>query len=475
VAREGAGTKKQRDQLRTAMHDQGCPLEQIAAEMARHFGFRARQAWRHTHGFTQDDVATTYNRLLDDDQAPMTGKRISDYEAWPHGGVKPTINTLAMLAKVWSTEISNLVDLDDRQAFSPQELITLDAYKTPPPAVAPKSPDTSLKNNAQHPATTEERTSQSESPIPITTHHSSNMNGLPSRHYRWQPVLIVIALLTISTVIGAVLVARETTTTGAHAESPMPTASLPSTSRLDPSAPPVASSTSLPLTAPPSMPPSPVGPIPHQPFTPLSTPVRADNAASGQQISSAPQTVAAPPPAPASQQTPPPARPDSTPTVDSGSSATTAVSWMNMYYWRSEYPDLCLDEQEGDIIHDPANLQLWDCNEANNQKWTEKTIVANPTSIAKNLVSARTGRCVTYQPGDYTDHSKVWLTPCGKEGQGWIRIRNGTDYVFEAAQARGMCMTATSSPVTTPGTGGYVGIQLRPCDTSSLLQDWQHY
>ena len=54
MTREAAGNKKQRDQLRATMRDQGCTLEQIAAEMARQFGFRARQAWRHTHGWTQE-------------------------------------------------------------------------------------------------------------------------------------------------------------------------------------------------------------------------------------------------------------------------------------------------------------------------------------------------------------------------------------------------------------------------------------
>ena len=138
------------------------------------------------------------------------------------------------------------------------------------------------------------------------------------------------------------------------------------------------------------------------------------------------------------------------------------------------YYDKCLDEQEGDIIHDPANIQLWDCNNANNQIWTEKTIVANPASIAKNLVSSRTGRCVTYQPGDYSDHSKVWLTPCGKDGQGWIRIPHGTGYMFEAAEVRGMCMAATTGTVTDTA-GVYTGILLRRCDSSSPLKDWRLY
>lgn len=138
--------------------------------------------------------------------------------------------------------------------------------------------------------------------------------------------------------------------------------------------------------------------------------------------------------------------------------------------------DMCLNEQEADVIHDPANLELWDCNGLSNQIWSEKTIVANPTSIAKNLVSARSGRCVTYQPGDYADGARVWLTPCGKEGQGWIRHRNGTAYVFESAEIHGMCMSATSGPVTnSPTIDRFTGIQLRRCDTSSPLKDWQLY
>jgi Ricin-type beta-trefoil lectin domain len=135
------------------------------------------------------------------------------------------------------------------------------------------------------------------------------------------------------------------------------------------------------------------------------------------------------------------------------------------------YNDMCLDEQEEDINHDPANIQLWDCNGSHNQMWSEKTIAANPTSTAKNLVSSKSGKCVTYQPGDYTDHAKVWLTPCGKDGQGWIHTWNGAAYMFEAAEIRGMCMTATRNIVT----GGFIGIELRSCGTSSPHKEWKHY
>jgi transcriptional regulator with XRE-family HTH domain len=458
VAREAAGSKKQRDQLRAAMHDQGCTPEQIAAEMARRFGFRARQAWRHTHGWTQDEVAAAYNRLLDHDQAPMTAKRISDYETWPHGGVKPTINALSMLANVYSTGVSHLIDLDDRGALSTQELLTIDTHKTPP--TTPGLPDSpNSDNSATPPSGAGERTPQSDPNISITIRHTNHTPepATPSARPPWH--LGLIPLLAIITVVGSgfivwAVTANSHPVTPAHAASPP--MSLPSAVPIPPSASPRS-------PAPPLLSATQITPVPPRLPAPLF---------------SLAQTAFAAPPTPATQQPPPPARPEplaptsQPPTAQTASAPinapTTAVTWRNAYY------DMCLDEQEGDIIHDPANLELWDCNGANNQTWSEKTIVANPTSIAKNLVSSRSGRCVTYQPGYFGDHAKVWLTPCGKDGQGWIRTWNGAAYMFEAAEVRGMCMSATSGPVT-DAAGTYTGILLRRCDTSSPLKDWRFY
>jgi transcriptional regulator with XRE-family HTH domain len=125
VTRNGSGTKAQRDQLRRAMQQQGCTPEQIAAEMTLKWGYRPRQAWRHAHGLTQDDVAARYNQLVDSDQAAMAGKRISDFEAWPHGGVKPTLTTLKILADIYGTTTWTLTDHDDRQALPSHERIAL--------------------------------------------------------------------------------------------------------------------------------------------------------------------------------------------------------------------------------------------------------------------------------------------------------------------------------------------------------------
>jgi hypothetical protein len=126
------------------------------------------------------------------------------------------------------------------------------------------------------------------------------------------------------------------------------------------------------------------------------------------------------------------------------------------------------------VTLDPANLQLLDCNGSNNQMWTEKATAANPKSEVKNLVSGRSfSKCITYQPGDYKDHAKVWLTGCGKNDQGWIRTWNSTvgAWLLEAADAPGMCMSATECTIT----GGFIGAELRSCGISSSHKEWVYH
>ncbi|MEV6877522.1 hypothetical protein [Amycolatopsis sp. NPDC051128] len=97
----------------------------MAREFATRWGYRPRQAWRHAHGWTQDEAAGHYNRVLGSPRAPMSGKRICDYEAWPNGGVKPTHKTLSILAQLYDTEPCTLLDFTDFQAMTPEERISL--------------------------------------------------------------------------------------------------------------------------------------------------------------------------------------------------------------------------------------------------------------------------------------------------------------------------------------------------------------
>ena len=481
MAREAAGTKKQRDQLRASMHDHGCTREQIAAEMARRFGFRARQAWRHTHGWTQDEVAAAYNRLLDHDQAPMTGKRISDFEAWPHGGVKPTTTTLAILATLYCTTPSTLVDLDDRQAFSTQELIALDTH-TPPPAT-PRLPDSPHpEGSATHSTTPGERATPpnpdtsttmgqpGHTPEEKTAHQVIAYTQMPSPHRRWH--LIAASLLTIAAIVG-VIITRATTI---NFQLTMPIPTFPS------SAPSLPTASGPSPTPPPSPPlPSRTAPPPRQPLIPFSPLLQARPVAPQPLIPFSPPAQTTPPPQPApttaqasplsAQPDPPPEPspsgpplPSEPPTVKADSTSATAITWKNMYY------DLCLDEQEEDVPRTLGALRLWDCNGSTNQMWTEKNIAAHPTSVDKNLVSAKSGKCATYQPDSSSRIVSVWLAPCGENGQAWVRVWNDNSeaYIFHAIEIPGMCMSVTNGSDTV----GFIGIQLRQCDPPSPATDW---
>lgn len=109
------------------MQREAFSMEQIAGEFAVRWGFRPRQAWRHARGMTQDEVAAEYNALIGDPRAPMSGKRISDFEAWPVGGVKPTLHTLSVLAQLYGTQPYRLVDFADYEAMNRTERVALRA------------------------------------------------------------------------------------------------------------------------------------------------------------------------------------------------------------------------------------------------------------------------------------------------------------------------------------------------------------
>lgn len=133
----------------------GCSLELIATEMERRWGFRPREAYRHAHGWSQDEVAARFTevaerlgrdraRLADGrsvtPQAPMIGTRIGEYERWPHGGRRPSPYMLTVLATVLGTTVERLLDYDDHRRMPDQERTVLAAVlaaATPPVPLRP--------------------------------------------------------------------------------------------------------------------------------------------------------------------------------------------------------------------------------------------------------------------------------------------------------------------------------------------------
>ena len=99
-------------------------IEQLVDDLMRS-GCRPREAWRLARELTQDEVATRFNQVRGDPNVRMRGSRISEYEKWPMGGVRPSVRTLKILAAIYETTWDRLVDVDDlegmptgdRQAF----------------------------------------------------------------------------------------------------------------------------------------------------------------------------------------------------------------------------------------------------------------------------------------------------------------------------------------------------------------------
>jgi transcriptional regulator with XRE-family HTH domain len=137
------GSKPERERLRHQLLAGGSSPARIAAEMAGRWQFNPRQAWRYTHGLSQTAVAARCNDLLGDDRAPMTGKRISEYEAWPQRGIRPTVHVLALLARVYGTVPRALLGEDELPLLPESERLVLDqlAPAEEDAAAAPPSPE----------------------------------------------------------------------------------------------------------------------------------------------------------------------------------------------------------------------------------------------------------------------------------------------------------------------------------------------
>lgn len=158
------GSKAERDALRQEMLVGGCSLELIATEMERRWGFRPREAYRHAHGWSQDEVAARFTEVADRigterdrtadgrpavPQAPMIGTRIGEYERWPNGGRRPSPYVLTVLATVLGTSVERLLDYDDHRKMPDQERTVLAAV------LAAASPPVPLPPGGQPPAPSE--------------------------------------------------------------------------------------------------------------------------------------------------------------------------------------------------------------------------------------------------------------------------------------------------------------------------------
>lgn len=145
VAPGRKGFKAELEELRERMRGLGLGHDQIAGGIARRYRLRPREAYRLAHGWTLGQAAAQFNAHAaelgtdPDGLATLAGNRLCEYEKWPHSDRRPSVYVLVMLARLYQTEVRNLLDLADHEHLPPRDRLILLQLLQPsqitPPAV----------------------------------------------------------------------------------------------------------------------------------------------------------------------------------------------------------------------------------------------------------------------------------------------------------------------------------------------------
>ncbi|MGH3906652.1 MAG: hypothetical protein ACRDTE_21115 [Pseudonocardiaceae bacterium] len=125
--RHKTGSRPDVEIVRLRMQSLGAPIDVIAAEISRRYGYRPRQGYRLAHGWNQTEAAERYNQLVQGrgpehaGRDTMSPSRVSEYERWPDAARKPSVYALASFAELYGTTIGLLIDAADIEQLSPTE------------------------------------------------------------------------------------------------------------------------------------------------------------------------------------------------------------------------------------------------------------------------------------------------------------------------------------------------------------------
>lgn len=141
------GSKADRDALRHEMLAAGCSAAEVAVEMRGRWHMRPREAWRHAHGWTLQEVADRINEAPGGALA-ADASLVSKWEKWPGpSSRRPSLPVLVALAEVYTCTVEDILDIDDRRALPDSDLRILQhhpqeqAAPTAPPPPAPPAPE----------------------------------------------------------------------------------------------------------------------------------------------------------------------------------------------------------------------------------------------------------------------------------------------------------------------------------------------
>jgi transcriptional regulator with XRE-family HTH domain len=123
------GFKAELDSLRDRMRKLGTSCDEMAAEIARRYRLRPREAYRLAWGLSLERAAARFNdraaRAEAEARASLTGSRLSEWEQWPRTGRKPSVYALCMLAEIYETDVLCLLDLADHESLPQQDRLVL--------------------------------------------------------------------------------------------------------------------------------------------------------------------------------------------------------------------------------------------------------------------------------------------------------------------------------------------------------------
>jgi transcriptional regulator with XRE-family HTH domain len=125
------GFKAELDSLRDRMGKLGTSCDEMAAEIARRYRLRPREAYRLAWGLSLERAAARFNDraaradAAQETCASLTGSRLSEWEQWPRTGRKPSVYALCMLAEIYETDVLCLLDLADHESLPQQDRLVL--------------------------------------------------------------------------------------------------------------------------------------------------------------------------------------------------------------------------------------------------------------------------------------------------------------------------------------------------------------
>lgn len=85
----------------------------IAEDLQHNCGVRPRASWRLANELSLEQVARLYNEIVGDPQCGLHGSRVWEFEQWPRRGARPSVERLQILARIYGTVWTELVDLED--------------------------------------------------------------------------------------------------------------------------------------------------------------------------------------------------------------------------------------------------------------------------------------------------------------------------------------------------------------------------